>query len=404
MKKKILIVSAVFPPEPVTTAYMNHDLAVALQERYNVMVLRTFPTRPEGTQYSAADIMKDVPYECITLKSYTCPSSSLVGRFRESISFGLACRRFIKEHHSEYDYIYNASWQLFGYYIVAKTAVRFGIPYMIPIQDIYPETLFTGKRYPKIIVKLATAILKPLDCYYQRHAHRVRTITEEMRDYLSETRRVPKEQYLIVNNWQENDHFTYNDPQESNIVTFAYVGSVNNHSNTEFVIESFLRAGLENSRMIIYGKGNKWEDCVALVKRHHAEERVLFDAVAREEVPRVQSEADVLVLALPKENARFSLPSKITSYMLSGRPILASVDEESASTRYIMGAKAGIAVPPDNATKLTKGFIQFAEMKFEERIAMGKNGRSFALEHLTKDANLTMVINEMTTCLEHTVE
>jgi len=400
MKKKILIISGVFPPEPVTTAYMNHDLAMTLHDKHDVTVLRPFPSRPEGTRYTQRDIKMDVPYKCITLESYTCPSSSLIGRFRESISFGLACRRYIKEHHKEYEYIYNASWQLFGYYIVAKTAVQYDLPYMIPIQDIYPETLFTGKRYPKIVEVFASAFLKPMDCYYQRHAHKVRTITDEMRDYLSETRHVPKEQYLVVNNWQENDQFTYIEPKHSDIITFAYVGSVNNHSNTDFVIESFLKAGLDNARLIVYGKGNKREDCIELVKRYHAEDRVLFDSVARDEVPRVQSDADVLVLALPKENARFSLPSKITSYMLSGRPILASVDEISASTRYITGSKAGIAVPPDDGDKMAEAFSLFARMDFTERTAMGKNGRKFALEDLTKEANLSIVVKEITNRIE----
>ena len=44
--KKVLIVSAVFPPEQVTSAYMNYDLAKKLAEEYDVTVLRPYPTRP----------------------------------------------------------------------------------------------------------------------------------------------------------------------------------------------------------------------------------------------------------------------------------------------------------------------------------------------------------------------
>lgn len=402
MKKKILIISAVFPPEPVTTAYMNYDLAIDLQEKYDVTVLRAYPTRPEGSEYKADEIKHDYPFECIALRSYTCPSSSLIGRFRESISFGLACRKYIKEHHKSFSYVYNASWQLFGYFIVAKTAVHYGIPYMIPIQDIYPESLFTGKAYPKIFRRIASFFLIPLDRYYQKHAHKVRTITEEMRDYLSKTRNVSKNNYLVVNNWQENECFSYIEPRISPVVTFAYVGSINNHSNTGYIIKSFLRAGMENARLVIYGKGNKKEECIQIVRQMQAEDRIIFDAVARDDVPRVQSEADVLVLALPKDNARFSLPSKITSYMLSGRPVLASVDEISASTRYIKESGSGIAVPPDNEFELSEAFLKFSRMSYEERKAMGQNGRAFALAHLTKEANLTMVANEITNHIENT--
>lgn len=42
----------------------------------------------------------------------------------------------------------NNHWQLFGVGHVAKTAKKYGIPYMIAIQDIYPECLFTHKKFP----------------------------------------------------------------------------------------------------------------------------------------------------------------------------------------------------------------------------------------------------------------
>ena len=46
MHKKILIISAVFPPEQVTSAFLNYDLAKALAKDYKVTVLRPKPTRP----------------------------------------------------------------------------------------------------------------------------------------------------------------------------------------------------------------------------------------------------------------------------------------------------------------------------------------------------------------------
>lgn len=40
MKKRILIVSAVFPPGQVTSAFLNYDLAHELAKEYEVTVLR----------------------------------------------------------------------------------------------------------------------------------------------------------------------------------------------------------------------------------------------------------------------------------------------------------------------------------------------------------------------------
>jgi hypothetical protein len=78
MKKKILIITAVFPPEQVTSALMNYDLAKALSEKYKVTVLRPYPTRPIGMNFNY-DGLQDKPFETILIDSYTHPQSQLVG-------------------------------------------------------------------------------------------------------------------------------------------------------------------------------------------------------------------------------------------------------------------------------------------------------------------------------------
>lgn len=388
--KNILIVSGVFVPEPVTTALMNYDLALALSKEHNVTVVRPKPTRPIGKVYSG--IKEDYPFKCITLKSYTCPESRLIGRMKESVSFGKACAAYIEEHKAEIDVVYNASWQLFGYKIVAKKCVKCGIPYVIPIQDIYPECLFTGKHYPTIAQKLISAVLSPIDKYYQRHAYKIRTISEEMADYVSETRKVPRENYLVLDNWQNDEDFTYQ-PLTDEKVVFGYVGSVNGHSNTELIIKAFAKAGIPGAELRIYGGGNHKDACMHLAKDLGVE-NVKFDVVDKKQVPDVQSRCSVLVLALPTGNGGLCLPSKMTSYMLSGRAVLASV-EKSATTRYVADADCGIAVEPDNEEALAEAFKKFASMSLEELNRLGKNSREFAEKKLTRDSNLPPVMEAL---------
>lgn len=386
----ILIVSGVFVPEPVTTAMMNYDLALALSKEHKVTVVRPKPTRPIGKDYSGA--REEYPFKCLTLDSFTCPESKLIGRMKESMSFGKACAMYIEEHKSEIDVVYNASWQLFGYKIVAKKCVKYGIPYVIPIQDIYPECLFTGKRFPVVAQKLISAVLSPIDKYYQKHAYKVRTISDEMADYLSETRKVPRESYLVLDNWQNDEDFTYK-PLEQEKVVFGYVGSVNSHSNTELIIKAFAKAGILGAELRIYGGGNHKDACIQLVKDLGVE-NVTFDVVDKKQVPEVQSKCSVLVLALPTGNGGLCLPSKMTSYMLSGRAVLASV-EKSATTRYIAEANCGIAVDPNNEDALAEAFKKFASMSLEELNRLGKNSREFAEKKLTRDSNLPLVMEAL---------
>lgn len=384
--KNILIISAVFHPEPLTSAMMNYDLAVELAKEHNVTVLKPKPSRPMGKEHVYDDT--SYPFKCITLDSYVHPQSELIGRFKESISFGQVCKKYIRGYKDEIDVVYNDGWQLFGLYIVARECVKQGIPYVVPIQDIYPECLFTNKHYPAVIVKMISLLLNPIDCYYQKHAYRIRTISDEMADYLAETRGVARDKYLVMDNWQNDEDFSYT-PIANEKTVFGYVGSVNAHSNTEFMIKAFAKANLPNSELRIYGGGNHKDNCVDLVKELGLS-NVFFDVVEKKQVPEVQSNVNVLVLALPTGNGGLCLPSKITSYMLSGRPVLASV-EKSATTRYIQEADCGISVEPDNVDALADGFRRFAAMCIEEQNRLGKNSRLFAEERLMRKSNLPKV-------------
>lgn len=391
---RVLITTAVFPPEQLTSALMNYDLAMELSKSYDVTVLRPYPTRPIGMSFDYVG-MHDVPFETVLIESYTNPNSRLIGRFKESIDFGRKCAKYIKEHHDEIAFIYNNPWQLFGVNIVARTANKYQIPYMIAIQDIYPECLFTNKHYPTIVKNAALSILRPIDKYYQKHAASIRTISDEMADYLSTTRKLPREKYLVVNNWQNDEDFEgLKDAQESEKLRFVYTGSINLHANVDLIIKAFAKADIPNSELVICGGGNQKDNCVKMVEEMGLK-NVSFGFVKRTEIPQVQANANALVLALPSGNGNLCLPSKMTSYMLSGKPVIASVDQDSATTRYIKEAQCGISVEPDNIDALVEGFKKFSSLPQEQLKTLGTNGRQFAEKYLTRKVNLQMVCDEI---------
>lgn len=398
-RKRILIISAVFPPEQVTSAALNYDLAHELAKTYNVTVLRPYPTRPIGMQFDNPDV-DDSSFKTILVNSYTHPESALLGRFRESIDFGRKSAEYIKQRHKEIDFVYNDGWQLFGLNIVAKACVKYGIPYIVPIQDIYPECLLTKGSFPGFIKKIIKTVLLPIDKYCQKHAAKVRTISKEMADYLSSSRGIKYSSYVIVNNWQNDEDFADIETNKSNDhIIFEYVGSINVHANVDMMIKAFKEANIPGSELRIYGGGNQKEVCQNIVKELQMN-NVSFDFVSRAGIPHVQASADVLLLALPKGNGGLCLPSKLTSYMLSGKPVIASIDKDSATNRIIEEEHCGYVVEPDNEEALADAFKRFATLKVEDRESMGKNSCNYALKHLTKEVNLGIIVNEINKILK----
>ena len=392
-RKKILIVSAVFPPEQVTSAALNYDLAHELAKTYDVTVLRPYPTRPIGMQFDNTDV-DDSSFKTILVNSYTHPESALLGRFRESIDFGRKSAKYIKQRHKEIDFVYNDGWQLFGLNIVAKACVKYGIPYIVPIQDIYPECLLTKGPFPGFVKSFIKSVLLPIDKYYQTHAAKVRTISNEMVNYLSTTREINRSRFIVVNNWQNDEDFINIEAVNNKKLVFGYVGSINIHANVDMMIKAFKEADIPNSELRLYGGGNQKEACKKLVKELQLD-NVSFGFVSRNEIPSVQSSVDVLLLALPKGNGKLCLPSKLTSYMLSGKPIIASVDDDSATNRIIEEEKCGLVVEPDNEELMIDAFKRFSTLSVKERKEMSNNSRNYALRHLTRKVNLGLVVNEI---------
>lgn len=401
MSKRIVIVSAVFPPEPVTSATLNYDLAVALSKEYDVTVLTPKPSRPAGFYFSTIKPAEELRFKHIVMDSYIHPASSFVGRMKESKSFGNVTARYIAEHHNEIDFVYNDGWQLFGLYIVAKACVKYNIPYIVPVQDIYPESLLT--KIPNIcgshaIVKM---LLSGRDKYYLKHAAKVRTITDSMANYLSTSRGIARERFLSVANWQNDEEFDdYKSTFRKNGKTvFMFVGNNNKQANVELMIRAYHAAKLDNAEFRIMGGGNAKADCIALAKELGHDD-IIFDVVPKGMVAAVQKEADVMVLALIGGTGTQGVPSKLTAYMFSGKPVIASMDAEADAAHMITEAKAGAVTKADDVDSFANLFKLMASASDNSLQEMGDNSRRFAEERLSRKANIGAVCD----CIKSIIE
>lgn len=390
--KRVLIVSAVFPPEPVTSAILNFDLANALAcEGYSVTVITPKPSRPNGFDFSQVKPVS-FKFKHIVVDSVVRPKSSFIGRMHESISFGRKCVNYIIKNSTDIDFVYNDGWQLFGLYLVAKVCVKCKIPYIVPIQDIYPESLLTKLPHSYVISSTINAILLPLDKYYIKHAAKIRTISESMADYIAVSRNVNRENIITVANWQHDEEFDdyKTEFRKTGHTVFMFVGNNNKQANVELLIRGFVKANLLDAELRIMGRGNEKGFCEDLVASMNVK-NVIFGTVPDGMVAYVQKEADVMVFALKKNTGNQGFPSKLTAYMFSGKPLIGSLDIKCDTARIIEKAKAGLVVPPDDIDALSTAFIQMNNYNNVELERMGNNSRWYAEEKLSRKKNLNNV-------------
>ena len=386
----LLIISAVFNPEPVVSAKLSEDIANALSKEHHVSVIAPCPTRPFG--FKLSENKENKPYNLINLNSYTCPESNLLGRLRESYSFGRACEKYIKKNHNDIDIIYMNSWPIFAQYLTVKAAYKYNISIITHVQDIYPESLST--KIPTLGV-LFNFIFIGIDKIILRKSTKVIAISEKMKKYLSKSRLISLEKIKVVQNWQNEDAFinyeSIKKPLEKKIFTFMYMGNVGPVAGIDLLIEGFCKADLKNCQLIIAGSGSKKNELKNMVSSRKIE-RVNFVDVPDGKVPEIQGSANVMLLPIKKGAASSSIPSKLPAYMFSKKPIIASVDFDCDSARVINEAKAGWVVEPENIDMLIDAMREASITEKSELELKGLNGFDFAMENLSKKNNLSKIV------------
>lgn len=389
--KNILIISAVFPPEPVVSAKLSEDLAIYLSQFNNVTVISPKSTRPYGFVFSKRKINN--PFSLINLDSYTFPESHLFGRLRESYSFGKACEKYIKTNHNKIDLIYMNTWPILAQYITVKSANKFNIPVSIHVQDIYPESLST--KMPMLGAFL-NWIFIPFDKVILEKSTTVIAISKKMKKYLANSRDISLNKIKVVKNWQNEDAFinyeSIKKPLKNKLFTFMYMGNIGPVAGVDLLIESFSKANLEKCRLVIAGSGSKRIELEKLVSLRKIE-RVSFVDVQNGMVPEIQGSANVMLLPIKKGAASSSIPSKLPAYMFSKKPIIASVDMDSDSARVINEAKAGWVIEPENLDILIDAMREASLTKKSELELKGENGFNYAMKNLSKKNNLKQLVN-----------
>ena len=170
-----------------------------------------------------------------------------------------------------------------------------------------------------------------------------------------------------------------------------YLGSINPTANVSLILEAFSRLDNKRFHLSVIGNGPEKEHCSDIADKYGL--NVLFETVLPEKVADKQSEADILVLCLKKGVAHTATPSKLTAYMLTGRPIIASVDMDSDCANIIQEAGCGLIVEPENDEALAKAITILSEEKRERLLEMGVAAYNYALENLSKQKNLNKLTN-----------
>ncbi|SCE12235.1 Glycosyl transferases group 1 [Streptomyces sp. PpalLS-921] len=97
--------------------------------------------------------------------------------------------------------------------------------------------------------------------------------------------------------------------------------------------------------------------------------------------------ADVLAVTQRASVLDMSVPSKLTSYFVSGRPVVASVAAEGGTADEVRRSGAGVLVAPEDPAALLAAVRRLAEDPAASD-ALGAHGPDYVAHHLSREAGL----------------
>ena len=99
-------------------------------------------------------------------------------------------------------------------------------------------------------------------------------------------------------------------------------------------------------------------------------------------------------MALPTrgDQSLASAPSKLITYLLTGKPILALAKPDSELSNIITQAGCGWIVEPDDPVRLAQEIDLISKIPKSELARIGQAGRNYALKHFSREVCLPRVI------------
>ena len=342
----ILIATTNYWPEPTGISIYTTDLAESLKEAgHSVLVLTSMPHYPwwrtpsEFAHLSEGKTEKN-GIRLIRAKHFIPPKMNAMIRIRFEASLWWNLRKVSKDFKSSEFDLFAACIPTVASGIVGKSvAKKFGISFGLIVQDLSgagakQSGLFGGVIISKIACEVEGIVLRGADALV--------VVSPSMRDSV-EAYGVSSTRITQIANYSAKSIKSFDSISARTKFGWAlddfiviHTGNMGAKQDLENVVRA---AGIlkETSKIKLYlfGHGNQESKLNSLCR----DKQNIFvkSAVREKDYSALLSAADLLLVNERVTQMDMSLPSKLTSYLASKRPVLASVPPNGATWQFLDG-------------------------------------------------------------------
>jgi colanic acid biosynthesis glycosyl transferase WcaI len=387
---RILIVSQYFWPEN----FRLNDLAIGLSDKgHQVTVLTGAPNYPDGKVFAQ---YKAHPKNFEKLGNIEICRVPLISRGSSKIRLAINYLSFLmssciigsfKLRHAEFDkiFVYQVSPMTVG-----LTAVLFSrlkkAPIYFWVLDQWPETLVAMGI---IKSKYSIAIFAAMTRFIYANCTAILGQSQPFLDKISE-HGVEADRLYYFPNWAEDifDNKTVKAAPEikrdktSFIILFA--GNIGEAQGFDAVINAARETAIiPEIQWVIVGSGRNWHATNKQINELGLQNITLKGGYPLERMPEFYAASDALLVTLKRDILfNITIPGKLQSYMLAGKPILGMLD--GAGADLIKQANAGLVCDAENFSQLAANALLLYRLSKKQQKEFGRRGREFAKKNFNR--------------------
>ena len=396
---KIGIVSQWYAPEP---ASIPSNLAEDLAARgHDVRVLTGFPNYPDGKIYPGFrqrwnDRSRQHGVTVRRVPLYASHDSSALRRAGNYLSYAatssVAAWRFLADVDVVYVYLTPAT----VYAAPALLRAFRGIPAVIHVQDIWPESVIGSSMAPSgRLGRAAERMLHSVMRRVYRSAAGISVIAPSMRDMLVD-RGADSRRTRVILNWADETLFHpigvteqgRRDIGHRDRCTVMYAGAMGPFQNIEASVRAAASLSGEGEMdLVLAGSGIAEQAARDLAADLGADNVRFLGRRPMGDMAALYGAADFQLVTLRDLPIfRGTIPSKLQSALACGSPVVSSVPGDCADLVESNGI--GFVCPPDDWRVLADCFRQAAKLPVEERAQMSHRSLAVYQAQMSRQAGV----------------
>ena len=392
-----LVVGINYAPEPTGIAPYTTGMAEYLaQHAQSVTVLTGMPHYPNWSldqayrwvfrSHEEARLPNDAGLVLRRMRHYVPSTQNALTRAGYEASFLLNAWSTRVKHRP--DVVIAVTPSLGGAVAGARLARRHGSKLIVVVQDLMAKAASQSGISGGGQAARATGAIER---YALRRADRVAVVSDAFRGQLHEYG-VADEKITVLPNWTHISQTELSQDAARRALgwpigpfTVVHTGNMGLKQDLGNLVEVARRCqGERGLRFVIVGDGSQRSAIEALAVG--LPNLTFVDPLDAERYPQSLAAADLLVVNERPGVGDMSLPSKLTSYLSAGRPVIAAVADDGATAQELARTSgAALIVPPGDPGTFVAAVLNL-RVDSQRCARMAQAGRRYAENWLSKDA------------------